>query len=159
MSPRVPDTLEMRMKMYAELRLKFCKICKIEKSVDLFYKDKRRKNGLAYECKDCKKMEVAKSRIKNPERWKAKRHRNMIKEKFGLHKNDYDMMYKKQNEKCAICEIHQNNLDKKLFVDHCHSSDKIRGLLCQKCNFMIGLANDSQKILYKAIEYLEKFKK
>lgn len=144
--------------MYSELKRKICNECKIEKSVSLFYKDKRRKDGLAYQCKDCKKMEVAKSRITNPERWKAKRHRNMLKEKFGLQKKDYDLMYEKQKGKCAICEIHQSNLEKKLFVDHCHSSNKIRGLLCQKCNFMIGQASDSVDILLKAISYLEKFK-
>jgi hypothetical protein len=47
-----------------------------------------------------------------------------------------------------------SNLRKKLFVDHCHKTNKIRGLLCQKCNFLIGLANDSPQVLSLAIHYL-----
>ncbi len=148
--------------MYAELKRtknKFCKVCKRYKQWADYYKDCRRPDGHAYECKSCKKKEEAKSRINNPERWKRKRHRNLLAEKFGITIHDYDDILIKQKNSCAICGKHQSVLKKRLFVDHCHKTSKVRGLLCQKCNFAIGLLEESELILKKAISYLKKFKK
>lgn len=146
--------------MYAELeRTKKCAVCKLDKSQGLFFKDKRRSQGLARECKECKKKEVARSRIENPGRWKAKRHRNMIKEKFGIEIDVYNKLFESQNGSCDICKTHQSLLNKRLFVDHCHRTNMVRGLLCQKCNFMLGQASDSESIFKAAISYLRKFKK
>jgi hypothetical protein len=41
-------------------------------------------------------------------------------------------------------------------VDHCHKTDKVRGLLCGPCNIMLGLAKDNEMLLANAILYLEK---
>lgn len=43
----------------------------------------------------------------------------------------------------------------KLVVDHCHSSGKVRGLLCHNCNRALGLFQDSMSSLTRAIEYLK----
>lgn len=147
------------MKMYAELKRKFCKKCQTDKSTTLFYNDRRRPDGLAYMCKSCKNEEVAKSRIVNPERWKNKRHRNLLAEKFGIKAEDYANLLSEQNHSCAVCRKHKSSFPKRLFVDHCHKTKKIRGLLCQKCNFAIGLTFESKRILRNAIAYLDKFKK
>jgi hypothetical protein len=40
-------------------------------------------------------------------------------------------------------------------IDHDHKSGKIRGILCDKCNRMLGFANDSYNILIQAAEYLK----
>ena len=62
-------------------------------------------------------------------------------------------MYATQNGKCKICdkpfEIN------KLSVDHSHKNNKVRGLLCTKCNVLIGMAEDNIDVLYHAIEYLK----
>jgi len=42
----------------------------------------------------------------------------------------------------------------KAHLDHCHTTGKIRGFLCQKCNHGLGLFNDSIQALKSAIEYL-----
>ena len=70
----------------------------------------------------------------------------------------YEDLLEKQNYRYAIC----NSLDNKtsqhdrLFVDHCHVSKKVRGLLCNNCNQGIGLLEDSIENLSQAILYLEK---
>jgi len=43
-----------------------------------------------------------------------------------------------------------------LYVDHCHSSGKVRGLLCHHCNTALGKFQDSVEVLSSAIDYLRK---
>jgi hypothetical protein len=77
----------------------------------------------------------------------------MIRE-FGISLDVYNEFFNKQQGCCAICGIHQIQINKSLCVDHCHNSGKVRGLLCMKCNTGIGNANDSIEILQKFITYL-----
>ncbi len=70
----------------------------------------------------------------------------------------YNEILNVQENKCAICGRSQHNLKRKLCVDHNHKSGSIRGLLCNRCNFMLGYAIDDVNILKNAIKYLLKFK-
>lgn len=45
-----------------------------------------------------------------------------------------------------------------LNVDHCHETDAVRGLLCSKCNFAIGLLDDNPEYATKAAEYLRRIR-
>jgi hypothetical protein len=78
--------------------------------------------------------------------------------KYGLTVEIYNEMFIKQNGSCVLCGTHQSALTKNLAVDHCHASSKIRGLLCQNCNLMLGFAKDNIETLEKAIKYLKKEK-
>jgi hypothetical protein len=63
-----------------------------------------------------------------------------------------------QQAKCAICgcpEAGRINT-RRLFVDHCHKTQKVRGLLCYRCNTLLGLASDDPNRLRRAVEYLER---
>jgi len=65
----------------------------------------------------------------------------------------YLMLLEQQEFSCAICgEKHTEG--KKLQVDHCHSTGKIRGLLCHRCNKGLGFFRDSADSLNRAIDYL-----
>jgi hypothetical protein len=79
---------------------------------------------------------------------------------YGITAEDYYNMLADQNNKCAVCESEEVNNSRissgKLFIDHCHTTGKVRGLLCSKCNHGIGLLNDDTALLQKAIEYLNK---
>lgn len=68
---------------------------------------------------------------------------------------EYEQMLQKQNGGCAICDakVGRGNT-KKLFVDHCHATNKIRGLLCGKCNSALGMLNDNPRLIQKALEYI-----
>lgn len=67
-------------------------------------------------------------------------------------------MFKTQNGSCKICNTHQSELKSILYVDHCHTTNKIRGLLCQHCNTLLGYAKDNVETLSLAIQYLNKHK-
>jgi hypothetical protein len=70
-----------------------------------------------------------------------------LRNRYGLTVQDYNILAKKQKHCCAICK------EKKRFsVDHNHTTGKVRGLLCYKCNTLMHLV-DNPKLLRKAIDY------
>lgn len=60
----------------------------------------------------------------------------------------------KQGNRCAICGIHFDMLNKEPAVDHCHETDIVRGLLCNSCNWGLGHFKDDVVRLESAIAYL-----
>jgi len=98
-----------------------------------------------------KVKEIAKKyRKNNPE----KARRAKLKSKYNLSLSDYNTMLELQNYRCAICR-EVNPVGKNLYVDHCHTTGKVRGLLCQGCNSGIGYLKDSLLLLNNSIKYLE----
>ena len=82
---------------------------------------------------------------------------NKIKRVYGITKEQYEHMLEQQSGCCAICSVSaESQRDKTLVVDHCHSSGKIRGLLCHTCNTAIGLFKDNIDSLQRAILYLQR---
>jgi len=80
--------------------------------------------------------------------------RRALKQNFGMTLTEYDLMSNSQGDVCKICG--GINADgRRLAVDHNHKTGKIRGLLCQKCNLILGYANEDTEILARAIVYLK----
>jgi hypothetical protein len=77
-----------------------------------------------------------------------------LKYKYGITLEDYNIMLFEQDGCCAICGIHHTEIKKSLHVDHCHTTGKVRGLLCYSCNTILGHAQDDINILKKTIKYL-----
>lgn len=77
-----------------------------------------------------------------------------LRAKFGITMHEYDALLRDQNGVCGICGAEPR--DKNLAVDHCHSSGKIRGLLCFNCNSVLGKFKDSADLLRLSADYLEK---
>lgn len=77
---------------------------------------------------------------------------NRLKREYGITLEDYEQMYQTQQGKCSICSKEEKILN----IDHCHSTGKIRELLCNQCNHGIGNFKDNTELLNKAIGYLEK---
>lgn len=72
---------------------------------------------------------------------------------YGITKEEYEAMCNKQKGECCICRCKA-----KLVVDHCHATNKIRGLLCSSCNVGLGHFKDNMNLLQAAINYLSKVK-
>lgn len=73
-----------------------------------------------------------------------------LKNFYGLSLMDYDNLVKKQEKKCAICA----KVPIVLCVDHCHTTGKVRGLLCHGCNLALGHFKN-ERLLTAAKSYLE----
>ena len=139
-----------------------CTKCKKDKEVSEFRKRISLKRGYQSWCKECESEASKKRYVPRP-----KRERNvydkkatlirMLKFRYNLTYEEFATKYQRQDGRCAICnEPKPLGSVKGLNVDHCHTSGKIRGLLCRKCNTGIGQLNDDVKILENAIKYLNK---
>lgn len=164
------------------METKVCTKCKEEKEISLFRKtNKVNKKGEEYVyvhtiCKKCINKSKHKSERKNKEKYnekariKMKRTRLRIKEDperskkykltrrkwrikktYNISIEKFDEISKNQNNKCIICDTPVELL----VIDHCHNSNKVRGLLCDQCNLGLGAFKDNIEILEKAIQYLQ----
>ena len=116
------------------------------------FKDKEKQRACARE-----------SYRRHGKKWAAKRksqqYEHHIKYFYGLSLDEYNALKASQDGKCAICRQEAA----RLFVDHIHDTNgvsrkgkRVRGLLCSKCNLLIGHAKESVIILAEAIRYLER---
>lgn len=128
--------------------MKTCPKCKITKPFEEYHKNKRTKDGRKFTCKKCLNDAYLLSAISK----QAARERH-LKFKYGINQQQYDSLYEKQNGCCAICKTKEEK--NTLNVDHCHSTNRIRGLLCRRCNRTIGMMEDDVNIMSNAIKYLE----
>lgn len=88
------------------------------------------------------------------ERKKPAYHKSLLKLKHSMSVEDYNNLLVKQDHKCALCNKHVSELERRLAVDHCHETGRIRGLLCMPCNTSLGQLGDDEKSLKKIISYL-----
>ncbi len=64
----------------------------------------------------------------------------------------YEQMLADQDGKCAICK----DVMARPCIDHCHKTNRVRGLLCHSCNAGIGALRDDPEIMGRAIEYVKR---
>jgi len=87
---------------------------------------------------------------------KRRRKHNVLMSTHKISIDDYERMLVEQDYKCYCCSVEHSNLKKGLFVDHCHTTGRVRGLLCNSCNSALGYAKDNIKVLTNMIKYLGK---
>jgi hypothetical protein len=137
-----------------------CSTCKETKEASLFPLAKGKTRGYAWVCKACKKSkrEDKKASMSSGD-WLLQNRKYWLKTQYGLTLDDYNNKVIEQDHKCAICFKDETKVFKGLlFVDHCHTTGKLRGLLCHHCNTALGKFEDSQNTLMNAVQYLEKHK-
>jgi Autographiviridae endonuclease VII len=95
-----------------------------------------------------------------PQELKQRRQKySSLKHKYGITESEFNTLLIQQNGECAICGGGPSSKCIDLFVDHCHATGKIRGLLCRNCNMALGFLQDSRKLLKKADRYLSRFER
>ena len=133
---------------------KLCKTCNVTKPIINFVKSTNTKSGYRHICKDCFNAYYRQRRI---DKWEVVRGyekkfhtKRRLKYEYGITESDYNSIAEAQNYKCKIC-----NTETKLVVDHCHKTNKVRGLLCNPCNMALGLLKDNINSLENAKTYLQ----
>lgn len=146
-----------KIKDYHKIWYKENKIIQLE-SCHKRYKEKREQ--ILDKCKDyyqSHKKEIKMYPSSNPE-YKKDRY---LQRTYGITLNDYNELLEAQNGVCAICGNPETTINKRgnrvqdLAVDHDHTTGKVRGLLCRKCNRILGDANENIAILTMATNYLK----
>lgn len=95
---------------------------------------------------------VRKRRAEDPVHFRKTRQKHA----YGITPAQYDAMFAEQGQACAICKIELDPHAKSTHVDHCHTSGRVRGILCHGCNSGLGGFRDNSMSLLAAIEYLKK---
>ena len=144
---------------------KSCSICKELLPISNFRKNTTLTCGLHSQCNSCeckgRNLHRKTKHVSGLSIQKAE----SLKTNFKLNADDYILMIKTQDNKCAICGDKESHIDfhtrktKELAVDHNHETGEIRQLLCHACNMGIGLFKEDGERMLKAIKYLEKYKK
>lgn len=88
-------------------------------------------------------------RIANPDKRKSA----SLKALYGITLEERDALLASQGMVCAICETDTPG-KKDWATDHCHTTGRVRGILCSHCNVMLGYARDNHRTLANAIKYL-----
>lgn len=90
-------------------------------------------------------------------KWNDDNHGYFLNYRYGITADDYAAMVERQGGRCAICGSDSpGGIAKVWCVDHCHDSNKVRGLLCGPCNRGLGQFKDDVERLRSAIAYLTK---
>lgn len=124
---------------------RFCSRCKEVFSISDFHPNTAQADGLSTWCKSCSKI------VGKDKSWKSR-----IKHHYGLTPVEYYKILADQNGLCAICKTPANEDNKRLAVDHCHTTGKVRGLLCFHCNTLLGHCFEKLEILLNAADYIRK---
>ena len=138
--------------------VKPCSKCKEMKKREDFFPDERRTSGLFSACRKCYSMDR-----KTDEQSKGiENHRLLYR--YGITIEDYDRMLGDQDGVCKICKNTTkpkfSNNKNKLSVDHCHSTGKVRGLLCSTCNLILGeIERRNDDVIDNMFEYLKECKR
>ena len=87
---------------------------------------------------------------------KEQQRRRKTLRKYGITEEQYQEMWLKQNGTCLICKTTKGTDERtgRLSVDHDHLTDKVRGLLCGRCNMAIGLLRDDPTLARRVADYL-----
>lgn len=141
--------------------MKTCTVCKQELSYNHYHRSKISKDGYGYRCRECDKAARASYREDNKERFAEVSRRKSLKWKYGITLEEYSGILESQGNCCAICKTTESGIggarrNWNWPVDHCHTSGKVRGILCSSCNRGLGLLGDNVKSLQKALDYLTK---
>jgi hypothetical protein len=157
---------------------KQCTRCRKTKAVTSYTRLSGTSDGFREHCKQCAKQynaayfanlseEEKQRRYQRDKEWKAANvermriswHRAKLK-KYGMTQQDYEQLLLAQNGVCAICRREErgkvNGRTLPLSIDHDHTTGRVRGLLCGKCNTSLGGFEDNQTFIMSALTYLQR---
>lgn len=144
-----------------ENAIRRCTLCNLDKPESAFSADRRWREKPRAQCKACRVIKSreykAKLKLENPEllqKLKDGEENLRLLKRFGITLDQKLEMFASCDFRCVICGTHKD--EKRLCVDHDHSTGKVREPLCVNCNSAIGSFKDSPELCLKAADYLRK---
>lgn len=106
------------------------------------------------------RLRMQRWRKNNPDRTKVNSRNSDYRKTFGIDIEQFESLLDKQNGRCAVCGDTETRLGnggsvRRLSIDHCHSTGKIRGLLCYRCNSVLGYCKDNSTLLRDLAGYVD----
>ena len=121
---------------------KICNKCKENKELSAYNKRTESPDGHQNHCRACGKITDHEACVRA----------------YGITSETYRIMLENQEYKCAICKIHADDYylisKRRLAVDHCHKTGKVRAILCSSCNNGLGRFKDNPILLLEAHAYI-----
>ena len=137
--------------------MKTCSVCKKELPFDQFYW-RSEQGSYRSDCKSCISSKASIRWRNDPDfraRGTARSAKHQRKTKYGINETDYKNLLETANNRCEICGTPKCATGYALSIDHCHTTGKVRGILCQACNTSLGSFRDDTDIMQRAIDYLK----
>lgn len=131
---------------------KVCSRCRVDKPATEYGRRSSNPEWLRAMCRKCEREYSRAWSAANPDKVKAGNARGALRRR-GTDQEEFDRMFAEQGGVCAICG-RAGTSRKRLAVDHCHRTKRVRGLLCDPCNTALGLFGDDIERLHGAIRYL-----
>jgi len=141
----------------APLGKKWCRQCRKLKLHRYFWGNKQSPDGLQAACKKCNAKNANNWRVRNREKSQLHRLKSLLKRKFSMTVEQYTKMAEDQNWACAVCRQPEKvkclGTPRILAVDHDHTNNKVRGLLCTRCNTALGLMQENPSTIESLRRY------
>ena len=133
---------------------KVCGACK-ESLPDRCFNTRDGGKYLRSDCKSCASGKGVERTKQDRAAHRLRSLRSRLKHFYGITHEEYLAMEEAQGNCCAICKAPKASLKGRGWcTDHCHTTGKVRGLLCTSCNKGLGLFKDDPTKLEAAVEYL-----
>lgn len=138
--------------------VKWCGKCQRWLPLTHFSANRIKWDGLQERCNECRKAHYSRvgkfTKTIPPLEVRRQRHRVQVIKSYGITEEEFNSMLEKQDGKCAICGTTDWGKPSPS-IDHNHRTGKVRALLCNRCNRVLGLAEDSPELLSKMSNYLK----
>lgn len=130
-----------------------CKPCAIEMARTNYYANREARlaqKKAAYAADPAKHAESNRRwRERNPDKVRA-----LDIKRYRITPDEYDALLASQAGVCAVCGGLPGGRRKNLDVDHDHDTGQVRGLLCNRCNLVLGKVQDDSELLNLLAEYV-----
>lgn len=144
--------------------MRYCSKCKRKKTNDCFHKSNTINSGYQTYCKSCYKVfyhprvyaAAQRKRLSTPDGLQKHRQnvrKNRLQRVYNISIQEYENMLITQSGRCGLC-YRPMSKNRWLAVDHCHTTNKIRGLLCSPCNRSLHSMEHDRTWFNKALNYL-----
>lgn len=135
--------------------LRRCSGCQRDLPPDAFNRDKKNRDGLNSNCRECRSAANKAAHAARPQAYAMRISMAHRTRTYGITAERFAALVEAQSNACGICGVDMGK-GKGRHVDHCHMTGNVRALLCHRCNVALGMARDDPGLLRTMADYIER---